>query len=82
VKDAALLLQKNTCPSGFSKSPIMLKDLLEDLKTLDWPKRVVTMQENWIGKSYGAELHSRFRILKRKSSYSQPDRIHYSAQHT
>ncbi|MBU0469473.1 MAG: leucine--tRNA ligase [Candidatus Omnitrophica bacterium] len=31
--------------------------LLEDLKTLDkWPSRVVAMQENWIGKSYGVDM--------------------------
>ncbi len=30
--------------------------LLEDLKSLDWPKKVITMQANWIGKSYGAEV--------------------------
>ena len=22
-----------------------------------WPERVLTMQRNWIGKSYGAEIH-------------------------
>jgi len=33
-------------------------ELLKDLDTLDggWPERVITMQRNWIGKSYGAEL--------------------------
>ncbi len=33
-------------------------ELLKDLDTLDggWPERVLTMQRNWIGKSYGAEL--------------------------
>ncbi|MEI8011881.1 MAG: leucine--tRNA ligase [Candidatus Omnitrophota bacterium] len=32
-------------------------ELLEDLKTLkNWPARVVAMQENWIGKSYGCEI--------------------------
>jgi len=32
--------------------------LLEDLKKLEqWPSRVRTMQENWIGKSYGVEIH-------------------------
>lgn len=33
-------------------------ELLEELETLDggWPERVLTMQRNWIGKSYGAEL--------------------------
>ncbi len=31
--------------------------LLEDLKKLEhWPSRVRTMQENWIGKSYGVEI--------------------------
>ena len=31
--------------------------LLEDLKGLkDWPARVITMQENWIGKSQGVEI--------------------------
>ena len=30
--------------------------LLEDLKTLDWPEKVVKMQSDWIGKSYGAEV--------------------------
>ncbi|MDP8265297.1 MAG: leucine--tRNA ligase [Candidatus Aceula lacicola] len=32
--------------------------LLEDLDTLkDWPERVVAMQKNWIGKSYGVEIY-------------------------
>jgi leucyl-tRNA synthetase len=29
--------------------------LLEDMETIDWPPHVVTMQENWIGRSEGAE---------------------------
>ncbi|HOX54821.1 MAG TPA: leucine--tRNA ligase [Candidatus Omnitrophota bacterium] len=34
--------------------------LLEDLKLLKyWPSRVVTMQENWIGKSFGVEIYFR-----------------------
>jgi leucyl-tRNA synthetase len=33
-------------------------DLLEDLKKLNnWPSRVVAMQENWIGKSFGADIY-------------------------
>jgi len=36
--------------------------LLEDLKKLGhWPPRVITMQENWIGKSYGVEIHFKVR---------------------
>jgi leucyl-tRNA synthetase len=30
--------------------------LLEDMRTIDWPPHVVTMQENWIGRSEGAEV--------------------------
>ena len=34
------------------------QELLDDLKTLEkgWPKQVVTMQENWIGRSEGLEF--------------------------
>lgn len=32
--------------------------LLEDLKTLEnWPERVLSMQKNWIGKSFGVEIY-------------------------
>ena len=30
--------------------------LLEDMTTIEWPPHVVTMQENWIGRSEGAEV--------------------------
>ncbi|MDP8262608.1 MAG: leucine--tRNA ligase [Candidatus Ancaeobacter aquaticus] len=34
--------------------------LLADIKKLDgWPERVKLMQENWIGKSHGVEIHFR-----------------------
>ncbi|MCC6758710.1 MAG: leucine--tRNA ligase [Candidatus Omnitrophica bacterium] len=37
--------------------------LLEDLNKLkNWPSRVVAMQENWIGKSFGVEIY--FKIKK------------------
>ncbi|KAB1443008.1 leucine--tRNA ligase [Pseudodesulfovibrio senegalensis] len=38
-------------------------ELLADLDTLEggWPERVLTMQRNWIGKSYGAELTFKFK---------------------
>lgn len=37
-------------------------ELLVDLKKLEggWPKQVLTMQENWIGKSYGLEFRFKF----------------------
>jgi len=30
--------------------------LLEDMHDIEWPRHVVTMQENWIGRSEGAEV--------------------------
>ena len=30
--------------------------LLDDLKTIDWPHKVVAQQEHWIGRSQGAEV--------------------------
>ncbi|NLJ96064.1 MAG: leucine--tRNA ligase, partial [Clostridiales bacterium] len=30
--------------------------LLNDLQKLDWPEKVIKMQSDWIGKSYGAEV--------------------------
>ncbi|MFN0074572.1 MAG: leucine--tRNA ligase [Chloroflexota bacterium] len=31
-------------------------ELLKDLETIDWPERVKTMQEHWIGRSEGVEF--------------------------
>ena len=43
-------------PSWFVKITAYAEELLKDLKKLEgkWPKAVLTMQENWIGKSVGA----------------------------
>ena len=30
--------------------------LLDDMESLDWPERVITMQRNWIGRSEGASV--------------------------
>ena len=45
-------------PSWFVKITAYAEELLEDLKKLEgkWPKAVLTMQENWIGKSVGATV--------------------------
>ena len=52
--------------------------LLTDLKTLNnWPSRVVAMQENWIGKSYGVEIY--FKVKDGKETIpvftTRPDTI-------
>ncbi len=54
------------------------ESLLEDLKRMNhWPARVVTMQENWIGKSLGVEIY--FKIQKTGETLSvfttRPDTI-------
>lgn len=30
--------------------------LIDDLATVDWPEKIVTMQKNWVGRSEGAEV--------------------------
>ncbi|MBF0570910.1 MAG: leucine--tRNA ligase [Candidatus Omnitrophica bacterium] len=52
--------------------------LLEDLKKLEqWPSRVRAMQENWIGKSYGVEIHFKVKDFAETISVftTRPDTI-------
>ncbi len=70
------------------------QELLDDLKTLEgqWPSQVLTMQENWIGRSEGLEFdlflskESKFKLNKQFEFYTvfttRPDTIYgisYSA---
>ena len=49
-------VEKRKLTQWFFKITQYADDLLESLKTLDrWPDNVRLMQENWIGKSYGAQ---------------------------
>ncbi|MEY3196868.1 MAG: Leucyl-tRNA synthetase, partial [Pseudomonadota bacterium] len=51
------LVEKKSLKQWFLKITNYADELLEDLKSLkDWPESVKTMQENWIGKSEGAEV--------------------------
>ncbi|MBE3608967.1 leucine--tRNA ligase [Campylobacter californiensis] len=45
-------------PGYYFKITQYADELLNDLKTLEgkWPSQVLTMQENWIGKSFGLEF--------------------------
>ncbi|HHE06155.1 MAG TPA: leucine--tRNA ligase, partial [Epsilonproteobacteria bacterium] len=45
-------------PGYYIKITAYAQELLDDLKTLEngWPKQVLTMQENWIGRSEGLEF--------------------------
>ena len=40
----------------FLKTTAYADQLLDDMKELRWPERVLTMQRNWIGKSIGSEV--------------------------
>jgi len=48
----------------FIKTTKYSEELLEKVKDLQWPERIKTMQENWIGKSHGTEIE--FSINKEK----------------
>ncbi len=52
--------------------------LLNDLKTLDWPEKVIKMQTDWIGKSYGAEVDFEIegREEKLKVYTTRPDTLY------
>ena len=51
------IVEKKLLKQWFLKITNYADELLEDLNLLEsWPERVKTMQENWIGKSYGAEI--------------------------
>jgi leucyl-tRNA synthetase len=55
----------------FFKITEFADDLLEELDNMvdDWPERVIAMQRNWIGKSYGAEI--RFPLEKKVEGYDE-----------
>jgi len=48
------LVERKKLKQWFCKITDYADELLADLKTLDWPEKVLKMQENWIGKSHGA----------------------------
>lgn len=55
------VIQKNM-PGYYLKITDYADELLNDLKKLEgkWPSQVITMQENWIGKSVGLEFFLKF----------------------
>ena len=52
------LVEKRDIPMYFFRITDYADELLSELDNLSgWPERVKTMQRNWIGKSFGVEIH-------------------------
>lgn len=58
------IVEKRDIPMYYFKITHYADELLEDLKTLEgkWPKQVLSMQHNWIGKSTGMEIDFSYQI--------------------
>ena len=68
------LVIKRTFNQWFFRIPAFAERLINDLDTVDWPERIVTMQKNWIGKSEGAEVE--FKLDGgRKTEDGQPSSV-------
>lgn len=52
------IVEKRDIPMYYFKITDYADELLDELKNLEghWPKQVLSMQQNWIGKSHGMEL--------------------------
>ena len=46
----------------FFKITDYAEELLDFSKMIDWPERVISMQKNWIGKSFGTNIHFKLEI--------------------
>ncbi len=53
------LVEKKDLNQWFFKITDYADRLIDDLKLINWPDRIKKMQENWIGKSKGAEVNFR-----------------------
>ena len=57
------------------------EDLLNDLDKLEgWPNKVLTMQKNWIGKSFGCKLILKFMMKKKQLEFLQLDQTLFLEQ--
>ena len=51
------LIERREIPQWFIKITDYADELLDELDNLEgWPEKVVTMQRNWIGRSYGVQM--------------------------
>jgi leucyl-tRNA synthetase len=50
------MVERKNLTQWFFKITNYADELLDGLKTIDWPDKTKLMQENWIGKSFGTEV--------------------------
>lgn len=50
------MVEQKNLTQWFFKITDYADQLLDGLNTIDWPEKTKSMQRNWIGKSYGAEI--------------------------
>lgn len=61
-------IQRKEIPQWFIKITAYADELLNSLDELDeWPEQVRTMQKNWIGKSFGADIQ--FMLSQQRAGY-------------
>src|SRR3989344_5565756 len=60
----------------FIKTTEYADELLENIPKLDWPERIKIMQENWIGKSEGAEIMFEINGKKWPIFTTRPDTLY------
>jgi len=53
------LVQQKELDQWYLKITDYAEELLDFSGVTDWPERVITMQRNWIGKSFGTDIHFR-----------------------
>tara|TARA_Y100000034_G_scaffold137011_1_gene218389 strand:- start:2141 stop:4603 length:2463 start_codon:yes stop_codon:yes gene_type:complete len=72
----------------FIKTTAYADELLDTIPKLDWPDRIKSMQENWIGKSFGTEINFLINDKSWKIFTTRPDTLFgvtfmvISAQHS
>jgi leucyl-tRNA synthetase len=50
-------ITKRQIPAWYFRITAYADPLIDDLESVDWPEPIKTMQRNWIGRSYGAEIN-------------------------
>ncbi len=61
------MVQRKKMSQWFFKITEYAQELLDDLKDLDWPESTKKVQENWIGRSQGAEI--KFKVESNEDKY-------------